>query len=177
MVDGPFAVLGEHCQPRITGVLSQGAGPSVKGLGALMAIAVVHDGRFGTRDRDTGFLLPLLCNVIDGWQQGERALEMRLGLGEGRPADRRLAGFVPPADRPPGFSARLRVLGKDLGRRRATGLENVEQAAYAVASTALEQALVRGVAHQGMLEEVGRVRRRSRGERPVRPPAGAAMPP
>ena len=40
---------------------------------------------------------------------------MRLGLGEGRPTDCRLTGFVPPADGPPGIAARLRMLGKKLG--------------------------------------------------------------
>lgn len=46
---------------------------------------------------------------------------MRLGLGEGRPSDGRLGGFMPQADRPSGFTACLRVLGKDLGSDRSVG--------------------------------------------------------
>ena len=82
----------------------------------------------------------------------------------GGPRQRPGAGLLPVVERPFGETRRLGVLRLDLGSRVAAVLQHVEQTSMQGDAPGFEQALVGGIADQGVLEQIGRVGRRAAAE-------------
>ncbi len=88
-------------------------------------------------------------------------LEARDGLLVGGSRQGPGAGLLPVVDRPLEQARRLGVLRLDLGRGVAGALQQVEETGVQGDALDLEQALVGGIADQGVLEQIGGVGRRA----------------
>lgn len=151
---GPLAVEGRDLQGRVAQLVGQGQGPLEGTHGRRRLVASVRDQRLPQLQ-----LQPLLAPfparpVAQGATEPDGALEARDGLLVGGTRQGLDSGLFPVVEGPLGQTCRLRVLRLDRGWRLAGVLQHVEQAGMQSEALRLEQALVGGIADQGVLEEI-----------------------
>ena len=164
VVAGPLPKQRRQLQGHVADLVGQRQGALEDVQRRRRRIALVGDQRLAKLQVQTLLAAAPLHVLAQGAAKADAVLQAGDGLHVRRPRQGLGAGLLPVAKRPLGEACRLGMLRLDLRACITAGLKHIYQTGMEGEAPGFQQALIGRVADQGVLEEIGGVRRRAAAE-------------